>query len=89
MKTMINGKPSEWSAEIQAKWDAIERPEGMVNSVNYFAPRPYVDEYNRGDLKEGFTYTLWPADGGDPRVIVVCINGYHPLLVREPPQPRA
>lgn len=66
MVRMINGEPANWSGEIFAKWvSTIEdfrskNPEvrGEVTSVNYFSPRPYVDQYDRGSKTEGFMFTI-------------------------------
>jgi len=64
MKTQINGNAAEWTAEIldlfTAEWNK-RYPEHDINLVtycNYFRPRPYVDEYNRGSEYEGFCYTM-------------------------------
>ena len=58
----VNGKPSDWTPEIQAKWDHFVKTSELdftgLNQVNYFTPRPYVDQYNRGSREEGFTYTI-------------------------------
>lgn len=63
MKTSINGRPAEWPAAVQAKWDAliaavlpIKNGDTVTNS-NYFTPRPYQDQYAVGSREEGFTYT--------------------------------
>lgn len=32
------------------------------SSANYFTPRPYQDEYNRGSDKEGFVYVVQPGN---------------------------
>lgn len=60
----IQGVP--WDARIQSLWDEKIVPlfaEGETCShANYFAPRPYVDEYNRGSNREGFTYTVQPGN---------------------------
>lgn len=59
MTTLVNGQPAEWTLEIRAKWDAVmlgvEDPT-PVSGANYFTPRPYVDQYNRGSRTTGFTY---------------------------------
>ncbi len=56
----VNGKPAAWTPEIIAKWNGVVdgRPEGRVISANYYTPRPYVDEWNRGSSTEGFVYTI-------------------------------
>lgn len=64
MRTTINDEPAEWTPEIWAKWhtvadDADPKYTGeRVTSANYYTPRPYVDEYNRGSREEGFTYIM-------------------------------
>lgn len=63
LRTSINGKPAPWPEAVQAKWIAATKdwPVGdavQVTDSNYFTPRPYVDEYNRGSRTEGFTYTI-------------------------------
>lgn len=92
MVTSINGQPAEWSREIWQKWyDHVETNKsprlydshGVVSEANYFTPRPYVDQYNQGDLKEGFTFTVGSFLSGY-KVYQVVINGYMPFLTREP-----
>lgn len=85
MKTQINGKDADWSLMVRAKWDeaaaSIPPRDGeVVTQCNYFTPRPFKDEYNRGSREEGFTYTInhqhvWQVIvkrheniGGDPKV---------------------
>lgn len=62
MKTQINGKSASWSPGIAAFWNEVikERikPGETITEVNYFSPRPYIDEYNKGSNKEGFVYTI-------------------------------
>jgi hypothetical protein len=62
MQTSVSGEPSAWTADIWRKWNAVTAeptmPEGKVTSANYFTPRPYVNEYDRGSDKEGFVYTI-------------------------------
>lgn len=68
MQTQINGKAAAWTAEIHAKWetavadwaeaDPRKRDPARVTQSNYFTPRPYVDQYNRGSETEGFTFTV-------------------------------
>jgi hypothetical protein len=60
VKTSINGKPAEWSPEVWALWAEMmvaKEPE-RVEKANYYTPRPYVDEYNRGSDKKGFVYVI-------------------------------
>lgn len=60
--TLVNGLPANWTPEIEAEFTARVGPlmsaDEVVTRANYFTPRPYVDEYNRGDDRHGFTYTL-------------------------------
>lgn len=58
---MINGVEAEWTVEIQNLWNEYkseDMTDDAVSLANYFTPRPYKDEYNRGDNKRGFTYTF-------------------------------
>jgi hypothetical protein len=58
-RTTINGKDAVWPENVVALWQSImanvddERP---VTNANFFTPRPYVDEYNRGSKEAGFVY---------------------------------
>ena len=61
-RTMVNGKDAPWTPAIYAEFEArvgplMEDGERMLNA-NYYTPRPYVDQYNRGSDRYGFTYTL-------------------------------
>ncbi len=63
MDTHINAQAAEWSPEIQAFWEEVisthpDADHGPVLSANYFTPRPYRNEYDRGSNEEGFTYTI-------------------------------
>lgn len=65
-QTLINGKPAIWNDDVRKLWALVvaARFEGETRDVinaNYFTPRPYVDEYNRGSEKSGFTYTVGSA----------------------------
>ncbi len=82
IKTSINGKPAEWTEEIKAKWEAAlanaKLTEGeVVTNCNYFTPRPWRNEYDRGSAEEGFTYTT------NYRHVYVGVIARHPI-VREP-----
>lgn len=67
-QTSINGKHASWNdrPDIQALWEEkvmTKLKEGeWVTTANYYEPRPYVDEYNRGSNREGFVYTLQPGN---------------------------
>jgi hypothetical protein len=62
-RTLVNGEPAPWTDGMRELWalvvaahfDGETRP---VVSANYFTPRPYVDEYNRGDDRSGFIYVV-------------------------------
>lgn len=62
-ETTINGVKAKWSKEIDDKWAEVvkihfkdeKRP---CSDANYFTPRPYVDQYNRGSDSEGFVYVV-------------------------------
>lgn len=65
MKTSINGEEAPWTDAIQAKWDeAMMNATGdhldfaVATSANYFTPRPWRNEYDRGSREEGFTYVV-------------------------------
>lgn len=95
MTTSINGTPADWPPEVWTKWHTAADcadPKfyvGEVTTANYFTPRPYVDQYNRGDRKEGFTYTIRRPNGYDQEVVAVCINGYPAGLVQPQGAPQA
>jgi len=62
-QTMVNGKPAAWNDEVRELWALVvaahfEGETRPVVSANYFTPRPYVDQYNMGSDKSGFTYTV-------------------------------
>ncbi len=59
MTTLIRGKASDWTPEIWELWSLLTLSCGRVLQANYFTPRPYVDEYNRGDPCWGFVYVCW------------------------------
>lgn len=66
LETQINSQPAEWTEEIWKLWytyvDHADRKMydriGVPHQANYFTPRPYVDEYNRGSKTRGFVYTI-------------------------------
>jgi hypothetical protein len=87
MTTAINGQPADWTPDIWQLWYTyVERADpklydshGLPSAANYFTPRPYVDAYNRGDEKAGFTVTIGQG------VHQVITNGKGiPWLVQEP-----
>ena len=60
-----NGRLSavaDWPLGVQQQLkrlqDAIETAGLELISVNYFTPRPYQDEYERGSKEAGFVYSL-------------------------------
>lgn len=86
METSINGAKAEWSPEIWQLWhtfadgcDPKLTANGTVEAANYFTPRPYVDEYNRGSRETGFVYTLGFAQGAHRRVSQVIISRAHTI----------
>ena len=91
METMINGQPATWTREIWEQWYThVERADpklydthGLPRSANYFTPRPWQDEYDRGDKKEGFSFIC------GRQVCQVVTNGYLPWTVayQDPPRP--
>jgi len=58
MQMMIKGEPAAWTPAIQALWAKTMEGKDVseVVGANYFTPRLYVDQYNRGSDKEGFCY---------------------------------
>jgi len=58
----------DWPDRAKELWDKHVAPrfeEGeRCTAANYYTPRPYVDDYNRGSSDEGFVYILTPG----PRV---------------------
>jgi hypothetical protein len=82
MQTQINGKDAPWPPDLYDAWNRVmdgqddDRP---VVRCNYFTPRPYQDDYDRGSDKWGFTYTRssgWPAD---PAVFQVSFTTLPPV----------
>lgn len=65
MRTLINAKDAAWTRAIQADWNAHVAPRFKAGetcqSANYYTPRPYVDEYNRGSNSRGFVYVVNPG----------------------------
>lgn len=67
MKTQINGKDAPWTPEIWALWHTFiddADPQYLAVPIwqaNYYTPRAYQDEYDRGSLAHGFTYTMGRA----------------------------
>ena len=68
-ETSINAKPSVWSGDIWRKWRQVARGingawakigkgPAVVTHANYYTPRPYMNEYDRGSKAEGFIYTI-------------------------------
>ena len=70
MITSIRGKEAEWPREVWDLWESLAdgRPDGKVWRANYYTPRPYVDEYNRGSTAHGFTYIILGKDVYDARL---------------------
>jgi hypothetical protein len=60
VRTSIDGKPADWPAEVREEFDRLmaARPPANVTDANYFTPKPWVDEYNRGHKDRGFVYTI-------------------------------
>lgn len=64
-KTQIQGETRPWDEEIEALWEANVEPlfregEACV-CANFFRPRRYRNEYDRGSCEIGFTYTVVPG----------------------------
>ena len=63
IRTMINGKEADWTPYILDLWKSlvewrIKATQETITDANYYEPRPYVDQYNRGTNTEGFVYTI-------------------------------
>lgn len=62
MITTINGQPSDWSDPIKQEFTRRVVPRlragEVITHANYHTPRPYRNEYDRGDDQYGFVYTL-------------------------------
>ena len=107
MITSINGKPADWTPEIWQLWHTLAEkadPKAFdfakVERANYYTPRPYVDQYNRGSEYEGFTYVVVGTDGykhvwqsqwkgGDPPRCQECGEQHWPFYGCIKPIPRA
>lgn len=70
LHTSINGGTNgrgefvHWPAEVYALWTTMildhltdDERQVPITRANYFTPRPYVDQYNRGSDKYGFTWS--------------------------------
>ena len=58
--THVNGRVDPWSPKVWELWRGItQRWDGpvLIYRVNYFTPRPWENEYDRGSPEEGFVYT--------------------------------
>jgi len=76
MITKINGKLADWTDEIRSEWAnrvgvKLEKDE-WVSDANFFDPKPYKDQYNRGSDRAGFTYVLQPGNH-------VCYSHWTPI----------
>jgi hypothetical protein len=84
MQTTVNGKETDWTPEIWQKWYTFadmadpKLSRGTVRHANYFTPRPYRNEYDRGSGEEGFVFTLTIPDRVLPTVWQVVI-AKHPV----------
>lgn len=66
MQLAIQGQSVEtWPPDVWAKWhdltDKLPRDQGYYIRANYFEPRPWRNEYDRGNANEGFCYTVTPG----------------------------
>lgn len=81
LHTSINGQPAEWTQAIWQLWHTyvdVADPKfyekyGRPTRGNYFTPRPYRNEYDRGSTTEGFTWTTFDK-GGNPHVYQTLIR---------------
>ena len=70
-KNSVPAAPESWPSYVQQRLARLEQQvadEGyMLLSINWFTPRPYIDEWNVGSREEGFVYTaqkgLYPEVG--------------------------
>ncbi len=65
-RIMVNGDgDADWSEQIWKLWHANVSPMFLggesCSSANYYTPRPYRNEYDRGSDKEGFTFVVQPG----------------------------
>lgn len=64
--TLINSRETPWPEDVQRRWEEKVvprfRPGERCSRANYFTPRPYVDEWNRGSDKVGFVYIVLRED---------------------------
>lgn len=60
MVTQINGKEAEWPEAIRQLWESemAKREPVYVVQANYFRPRPYRDQWDRGSRDSGFVYVV-------------------------------
>src|SRR5262245_1039659 len=65
--TSIRGTEAAWPEAVKELWcSKVEAHPGYdqltkdraVTRANYYTPRPYVNEYNRGSYTEGFTFIV-------------------------------
>lgn len=65
-RTSVNGQPGLWTPGIFGLWTEYVAPRFKTgetcSDANYYEPRPYANEYDRGDPHEGFTYTVQPGN---------------------------
>mgnify|MGYP001597956752 CR=1 FL=1 len=93
MHTSINGQPAEWTEAIWRLWytfvdqgdPQLYDDPGLPSRANYFTARPYQDEWDQGDRKEGFTFVVG-RHGRESNVYQVITNGLE--AYRTAPQPR-
>lgn len=92
MRTQINGQDARWNEAIWQLWHTFvetadpKLTDAKVTDANYFLPHRYVDEYDRGDMKEGFLFTVVFQDGKRD-VSMHVISGGQPWQVARPPIP--
>jgi hypothetical protein len=62
----INGKAGLWTPGIFAEFETHVGPRmrdgESISQANYYEPRPYNNEWDRGDPHFGFTYTVQPGN---------------------------
>lgn len=59
MREQINSVRVEWPDNVRQRFaELMEDDLPRVTQANYFTPRPWRNEWDRGDDSHGFVYTL-------------------------------
>lgn len=61
----VNGEDKDWSFDAWDLWNEHVSPgfkQGeWCSTANYYTPKPWRNEYDRGSDKEGFTFVVQPG----------------------------